>query len=254
VLLPAASLAIPASAARRAACAAVAAAWAAALLALYFHGWHPRFGEPAPGFRADLALEYVRYALAYVGRATGTVSLTGAPAWGLGMLVSLVAAAAWLAARRPDLRPATLPWLVLAAYGLGNGFVTAYGRLGNGAHTALLQRYLPTSALFVIAVVAVLALAIADLCRRSRVAAALVLATLVCAAGVSATRQVAAAAVGIGDMTAVASRLDRARGCLGACATAPPGCLASICFSAEVAQRFCPLLERGRIGPFRDAR
>jgi hypothetical protein len=253
VLLPLASLAVPAPPARRAVNAVVAAAWAAMLLGLYFHDWHPRFGMPPPEYRPDRTLEYVRYALAYVGGATGTRDLLVAPAWGLGMVLALVAASAWLHAKRPDLRPAVLPWLVLAAYGLGNGFVTSYGRLVNGAHTALLPCYLPTASLFVVAVVAVLTLLIADLFGRSRPLAALLLAGLVAALGVAGSQQLNAARVGIREMQEIAGRLDRARACLGSCATTQDACLASICFSAEVARRFCPLLERARIGPFRES-
>jgi hypothetical protein len=188
-----------------------------------------------------------------VGHACGAGDLATAPAWGLGMVIALVVAWVWLAVRRPEGRPALLPWLVLAAYGLGNGVVTAYGRLGNGAHTALLQRYLPTAALFTMATVALFALALADLATRSRGAAALVLVVFGCAAGISATHEVASANAGIADMERIATRLDRARACLGACATTPDGCLGSICFRQDVARQFCPLLEQARIGPFRAA-
>ena len=252
-LLPLVSVAVPGSRSRRAAHVVVASVWASALLALYFHGWYPRIGEPRPEFRADLAPSYVRYALAYVGHATGTDDLARAPAWGLATTIVLSGATVWLGIRRPDLRGAVLPWFVLAAYALGNGFITAYGRLGNGMHTALLPRYLPTAGLFVLAALAVLTLAIADLGARPRARPVLgvVVIVLVWAVGVVALREVAAARRGIAGMQATATTLDGARRCLRTCATTADWCLSGI-VGREIARPFCSLLERARVGPFRE--
>jgi hypothetical protein len=251
LLVPVAALATPGRPARERATQALAAGTVAAVVLLaYFHDWHPRAGFPPPVFHADRIHEYVLYALGYVGGSVGARDLPSARLWGAGLVGMLATAAGALWQRRPDLRGALVPWAVLAVFGIGNGFVTAYGRIDNGAHTALLPRYVPTTALFAASVAAVMTLAIAALRAGAPRAAAALAAALVLA--VAAAQFARAASAGLDDMARLARRLDAGRACLVTCATATDGCLASICWSSAVARQMCPVMEAARIGPFRE--
>jgi hypothetical protein len=251
VLLPVAVLLRPGPLERRTLHALVAGGAGAALVWIYFRGWVPRPGHPPPVFHADRLDEYAQYALAYVGGAVGAAGLPAAQTWGGSVLVVLGAAGSWLWSRGPDLRAALVAWGLLALFGLGNGLVTAYGRLDNGAHTALLPRYAPTAGLFVASVAAVLAMLTGDLRRRSRAGAIAVILAIAVGVGLAGRPFAAASRRGFDQMASLARRLDAATPCLDSCAAATDRCLARICWDANVARRFCPLLERGRIGPFR---
>jgi len=205
VLLPAAVLAMPGPPiARRALQATAAALGGGLLIHVYFIGWRPRPGMSPPVFHADRWLDYGSYALAYVGAGIGVLEHHAATQYGLVMAGVLAAATAWLAVRRPDLRASLGPWWRLAIFGLGNGFVTAYGRLDNGVGTATLPRYIPTSALFAASTVAVATLAVADVARRARALGGALLAVGLLLVLVAAARYRDGGRVGIGKMARTA--------------------------------------------------
>jgi hypothetical protein len=203
-------------------------------------------------FHADRLGEYVLYALGYVGGAVGARSLPEARIWGAGMLATLLPAIVWLWSSRIDVRRALVPWGLLTLFGLGNAFVTSYGRLDNGAHTALLPRYAPTAGLFVASVVAVTAMLTSDVRTRSRAAGHVLLVAVALVVLVAGRTFTIASRAGFDQMAALAARLDAQAPCFASCATATDACLARICWDAKVARTMCPMLERARIGPFRN--
>lgn len=251
LLLPLGVLLRPGPLERRVLHALVALAVAAALAWIYVVGWVPRPGAKPPVFSADRLDDYADYALVYVGRAVGAVGLTETGRWGAGMLGVLVAAGLWVWSRRPGLRAALVPWGLLALFGIGNGLVTAYGRIDSGAHTALLPRYMPTAGLFVASVGAVVTLLVGDVLARSRLAGVALLAAVAIALLVVAPRFTAAARGGVDEMRTLARHLDENAPCLASCATATDLCLERLCWSAKVARDLCPVMEGARIGPFR---
>jgi hypothetical protein len=252
MLLPAAILAMPGPPlARRALQAALVALCGALLIYVYFIGWRPRPGMPPPVFRADRWLDYVRYALAYLGVGIGVLEHHRAQTYGLALFDVLIAATVWLALQRPDLRAALVPWWMLALFALGNGFVTAYGRLGNGLGTSTLPRYIPTSTLFAASTVAVATLAIADVLRRSRALGSALLVAGLLLALFGAARYRDGARTGIADIARTAMWSDRALACLTSCAAATDECLQSLSVGMRVTRQTCETLEHARIGPFR---
>jgi hypothetical protein len=253
VLLPVMWLVLPgAPPVRRAVQAAVALAAGAALVWIYFIGWYPRPGMPPPVFHPGRTSTYVEYALAYVGGAAGFHPMRRASTWGAFMLAAATLATVVLWWRRPQRRGALVPWVFLVLYGLASGFVTAYGRLDNGMFTAHLPRYVPTAGLFAAGVTGVVALAVAELYARSRLAATVAMVVLAFPL-VQATRGfVGASRAGLAEMSEVSRRIDQRATCLRTCATATDGCLGLLCFDVRVARGFCPLMERARIGPFRN--
>jgi len=252
LLLPAAWLAMPGTPARRrVAQALVACAGGVALVWVYFVDWYPRPGVPPPVFHPDRAGAYLQYALVYVGGAAGSREVLEARAWGGAMLATAALAGVALWWLTPAHRRALVPWMLLLLYGFGAGGITAYGRLDVGLPTALLPRYVPTAGLCVAGVAAVLALAVTTLHARSRLAATALAIVLAFALGVSGLSFVDAARAGLRDMAFISRRIDKRAACLRSCATATDACLDGVCWDLAVARRFCPLLERARIGPFR---
>jgi hypothetical protein len=247
VLLPVALLASPAvDLERRITHAIAAAVWAAGVLAVYFAGWEPRSGDPRPVMHWELA-DYARYVVVYVGGGLGTADVGVGLAAGLLLAAALVASSLWLWTRAPGLRPALVPWWLLAAYGVANGALTAFGRLDSGLFTALFVRYLPTASLFTLSALALTILAAATLRGRTRAAAVAALGIAVVAATPSFY---AASAQGAENMRRLAYQLEAGAVCLAYCGTASDQCLLNLCWSADVARAMCPVMAGARIGPF----
>jgi len=253
VLLPAAVLAMPGPPlARRALQATAAAVCGGLLIHVYFIGWRPRPGMPPPVFHANRWLDYGRYALAYLGAGIGVLEYDAAKQCGLVLAGVMAAATAWLALRRPDLRASLVPWWMLALFGLGNGLVTAYGRLDNGIGTSTLPRYIPTGAVFAASTAAVATLAVADVVRRTRALGGVLLAVGLLLVLVAAGRYRDGAREGIADMARTARSADRVAPCLTSCAAATDDCLRSLSVGGmHVTRQSCATLEGARIGPFR---
>jgi len=128
--------------------------------------------------------------------------------------------------------------------------LTAFGRLQNGLHVALLARYAPTVSLFAIGTLVLAALAIAELTRRARgpgIAAAL---ALVLALAVAAPTHYRASLDGVAAMQNLDAMLRAGRACLTTCAGTSPRCFLDMCWSAPVAAQMCPMMERLRFGLF----
>jgi hypothetical protein len=222
------------------------------LIHVYFIGWRPRPGMPPPVFHANRWLDYGRYALAYLGAGIGVLEYDAAKQCGLVLAGVMAAATAWLALRRPDLRASLVPWWMLALFGLGNGLVTAYGRLDNGIGTSTLPRYIPTAALFAASTAAVATLAVADVVRRTRALGGVLLAVGLLLVLVAAGRYRDGAREGIADMARTARSVDRVAPCLTSCAAATDDCLRSLSVGGmHVTRQSCAMLEGARIGPFR---
>ena len=246
-LVPLAVLLMPATFARRRQHALAAMAVGLALGWVYLLGWAPR----QPAFRVGRLAEYIEYALAFVGGGIGARPVATATAWGAGLVGAWAAASIWLWVRRRDLRPALVPWGVLALYAIGNGLITAVGRLDNGLNIAIRPRYTPTACLLTASVSAVAALLVADVRARSRAAgwiARVTLATLVLAV---AWTFIPAARGGFDEMAKVARHLDSRAECLRWCMRAPDVCFTRICWDPMLARRMCLRLKVARAGPFR---
>jgi hypothetical protein len=226
------------------------AVWAVLVIGLYFTDWHPRIGHPPAVLYWDRLSDYGTYLLAYLGAVIGTRSLAETVPTAVALATLLIAGSGWVWWSVPTARAAVVPWLVLAGTAVTNAVVTAYGRMGDGIESAVLIRYLPTASWFAIGLVGVTAIALAELSARSpRTSAVLVALLALGIAGVSPTvyrtsRQ------GIGEMAALASRLDRGAPCLTDCSTAPDACLLLMCWDARVARAACQQLSVAGIGPF----
>jgi hypothetical protein len=146
------------------------ALWAAAAIGLYCIGWQPRFGHRPPVMHWDRLADYVRYSLGYVGGVARPPTFADALGAGVDLVVLLVAGSAWLVYRHGDAaRIALVGWWLLAAYSLGNGALTAFGRLDSGGFaTATFDRYLPTASFFAIGTAGVSTLAVRGLWMRKR--------------------------------------------------------------------------------------
>lgn len=228
------------------------AAWAVLVVTLYFRGWHPRYGLPPPVLHTDRPWDYAAYLAGYVGAATGTRRLPEAIAAGVIMAMALVAAATWTWSRVPSARTAMLPWLLVAATAVANGFVTAYGRI-EAPGSALFVRYLPAATCFAIGLAGMLGIALIEVLARSpRLGAVLVVVTALGVASVGGTLRIGWIQ-GTHEMAELAGRLDRGRRCLTDCATASDWCFLLTCWDAKVARAQCPLLAEARIGPFATA-
>lgn len=223
---------------------------AGAGIALYFLGWRPRFGRQ-PAMHWDRLADYVRYTIGYVGGVARPPTFADAFGAGLDLVVLLIAASVWLVWRHgATARSRLVGWWVLAAYGLGNGALTAFGRLDFGGFaTATFDRYLPTASFVAIATAGVVTLAVHDLWRYRRAYGIAALA-LVAVATIDVLRPAPRAVLeGIEAMSRLSTVLDRGARCL---AVRPPtdGCLGTLCWDAAVARRMLPLLEEAKIGPF----
>jgi hypothetical protein len=200
----------------------------------------------------DRPWDYAAYLAGYVGAATGTRRLPDAIAAGVIMAMALVAAATWTWSRVPSARTAMLPWLLVAATAVANGFVTAYGRI-EAPGSALFVRYLPAATCFAIGLAGMLGIALIEVLARSpRLGAVLVVVTALGVASVGGTLRIGWIQ-GTYEMAELAGRLDRGRRCLTDCATASDWCFLLTCWDAKVARAQCPLLAEARIGPFATA-
>ena len=122
-------------------------------------------------------------------------------------------ASGWCLSRECSWRTLT-PWWLLAAYALGAGALTAYGRVPYGLDTAVLPRYQPTAELFTLSVVAIATLAVSDLLRVARRAGLVVLAAAALVVSVSARTQYASATTGVTAMALVQRQLEEGARCL----------------------------------------
>lgn len=235
---------------RRLAQAAVAIAVAGAFGKVYFVGWYPRLGEPPPVFAWATVPQYTTFVLAYLGGAIGVRDVAVAARWGMAGLVVLAVAAGWLWVTSPRHRAAMLPWLLIEAYGLATAGLTAFGRLQNGLHVALLARYRPAVAMFAIGVVVVAALAAAHLTTRSGRAGGAAALTLIAGLALAAPDHYRGSLDGVSAMRNLDRMLRAGGNCLQSCATATPQCLLLMCWDAGVARRMCPLMERFHFGLF----
>jgi len=220
------------------------------LTAIYFHGWHPRFGDPAQPFALAKVPQYLQFALAYLGSPIGARDVGESACWGAAGVALLAAGGGWLWWTSPAHRRALLPWLLLATYTMANAALTAFGRLQNGLHIALIARYAPTTALFPLGALVVGGLAIAALTRRARgpgIAAALL---LVGALGVAAPKHYRASLEGVAAMRSLDAMLRTGQACVTTCAATSARCFLDMCWSAQVAAQMCPLMERLRFGLF----
>jgi hypothetical protein len=162
---------------------------------------------------------------------------------GLGLIAALVGASAWLRRHAPEVRAALVPWWALAAYGVANAALTAFGRLDNGMSTSLFVRYLPTASCVVLGAIGVVALALPRARRPGRLAVATAVVAVLPVVGVGYAR-------GVDTMAHLAAQLDIGARCLPTCATASDLCLLYMCWSADVARQMCPIMAQARIGPF----
>ncbi len=250
VLLPLALVLMPSvPLGRRIAHAIATTAWAVALILVYFVGWRPRVGEPQPVMHWDRLDDYVRYAVTYAGAGITTFDLDQGLVTGLVLCVVLALSSGWLW-RRPELRAAVVPWWLLAAYSAVNAAITAFGRLDNGLFTALFVRYLPTASFFLMATMALAALATSTLWHVSQRAGAAATSLLVFGLATATPTYVHTARKAIENMGVLALQLEAGAACLPACDTAADDCLLLMCWSAGVARQMCPLMAAAKIGPF----
>ncbi|HXJ33080.1 MAG TPA: hypothetical protein VMS22_03500 [Candidatus Eisenbacteria bacterium] len=234
---------------RRLAHAIAATTWAVALIAVYFVGWRPRVGEPQPVMHWDRLADYARYAVTYVGAGITTFDLGEGLVTGIVLCAVLTLSSAWLWRRR-ELRAAVVPWWLLAAYSAVNAAITAFGRLDNGLFTALFVRYLPTASLFLVATMALAALATATLWHASQRAATVAVSLLAFGLATATPLYVRTARKATENMGVLALQLEAGAACLPTCATAADDCLLLMCWSADVARQMCPLMAAAKIGPF----
>lgn len=234
----------------RGAQAAVGAGVAGLLTAIYLHGWHPRLGDPAQPFALAKVPQYLQFALAYLGSPTGARDVGESVRWGTAGVALLAAGGGGLWWTSPAHRRALLPWLLLATYTTANAALTAFGRLQNGLHIALIARYAPTTALFPLGALVVGALAIAALTRRARGPGITSTLLLVGALGVAAPEHYRASLDGVAAMRNLDTMLRAGQACVTTCAATSGRCFLDMCWSAQVAAQMCPLMERFRFGLF----
>jgi hypothetical protein len=185
-------------------------------------------GLPTPGLWSALELPRARglYAVVYLGSIFRPLGVAGSGvAGGLGVL-ALVLGGTWLWSRRPAVRPAAGPWLLLGGSVVLGAGMTAIARAGLfGPGQALSPRYTALSGVFWLSVAAVTVLAVTPVGRPPDGGrgprAALLAGWLAVAALVAGP----AAALALGEIRYQHGRLREATRCLRSDAVPSKACL-----------------------------
>lgn len=184
------------------------------------------------------------------GLAVAALSL----AWGVAGLAIVIGGACWFV-RRPAMRAALLPWLLLAGYVTIAGTMAALGRSSVGVVQAMSSRYTTVTSMFWVSVAVLAALAmlhvVAHAHRVARRAAVSAAAVALVALTVS---YVASAVYADPVITRRQHTLRYARECLTAFTVAPDGCLGVLLqlYRLDMLRQHAAALATARLGPFAD--
>lgn len=226
----------------------VAVTAGAATVVAYASGWAQPVGQPAAAPIRGHVVDLLEYAFTFLG--SPIAPWDGTVAWRWGVVVCAVVAVATVVAwlRDPTGRRAVLPWLALAAFGVGTALLTAGGRSATGMHTARLSRYTTFAIPLWIAAGPLVALALATL--RGRTTRLVVAAALVPVAGLAAWHGGRSWMLGNDRMAGRAMVARKVAACIVDPATAPDACWRTACWDPRFAREQALALQRDGLGPW----